>query len=83
MYVEMRRITAAAIRDVPLMSVEMRCITAAAIRDVPLMSVEMRRHHGIGAGRLLTGNSRHVQVLRIRNVAAKGGCTAHPPTSSK
>ena len=29
-------------------------VTAAAIRDVPLMSVDMRRHHGIGAGTLLT-----------------------------
>ena len=66
--------SAAAIRDASLMYVEMRRITAAAICDVPLMSVEMRRHHGIGSRTLLTGNSRHVHVPRIRNAAAKEGC---------
>ena len=46
------------------------------------MSVEMRRHYGIGAGTLLTGNSRHVHVLRIRNAAAKGGGARHTPTAT-
>ena len=41
------------------------------------MSVEMRRHRGILCGDALTGNSRHVHVLRIRNAAAKGGGARH------
>ena len=57
--------------------------------DVPLMSVEMRRNHRGGdsrqsldvcrnaVGTLLTGNSRHVHVLRIRNAEAKEGGAWH------
>ena len=60
-------ITAAAIRDVPLMYVEMLRHHRGGDSRRPFHVCKSSDGDGIGAGTLLTGNSRHVHVLRIRN----------------
>ena len=64
MYVEMWRITAAAIRDVSLMYVEMRRITAAAIRDVLFDVCRNAAHHRGGDSRRSSDVCRNAAASR-------------------